>query len=361
MESFFPERAPFRIGLRDSKTPAIQSGMDQWYYAKGGQQTGPIGLEALRELIGNGTIDPATDLVWNPSMTDWVPASQIPVLVDAARSGRSPTSLKPSQPFAYPLSTGAIEEIIPGSEPIIPTACVKRSWDLTVKHIGPLLAVVAIYVAISVALSLVSGAIGTAMGIQQQAPVSTAPSFGQAAETTGPQLVYIILSNVISSLVSVFLMLGFIRIGLNIVSGKEFSVGMLFGEGGKVVRAFFAQILFGLMIGLGLLLLIFPGIYLALRYSQYMNAIVDKDMGIMDAFNYSASITTNNKANLFVIFLFTIGIIIAGCLAFIVGLIFAYPMIGVMWIVAYRWMQYGGRTVLDDPMTNQPLLSSVPE
>lgn len=329
--------------------------MDQWYYAKDGQQTGPIGLEALRELIGNGTIDPAKDLVWNPSMTDWVPASQIPVLLGGA------ASLKPTQPFAYPLSTGAIEEIIPGSEPIIPTACVKRAWDLTVRHIGPLLAVVAIYVAITFAFSIVAGAIATAMGIPQTTPGSMTPAYEPGAGMNGAHLAYIFVSNLVSALLSVFLMLGFVRIGLNIVSGKPFSVGMLFGQGGKVVRGFFAQILYGLMVALGLLLLIFPGIYLALRYSQYMNAIVDKDMGIMDAFAYSARLTENNRLNLFVIFLFSVGIIIAGCIALIVGLLFAYPMIGVMWIVAYRWMQYGGRAVLDDPMTQQPLLASASE
>ena len=334
--------------------------MDQWYYAKAGQQTGPISLEALRSLIQNGTVDPAKDLVWNPNMTDWVPASQVSVLSSIGQpSGIS--SPPATQPFAYPIATGNIEEIVPGSEPIIATACVKRAWDLTIRHIGPLLAVVAIYVAITVAFSLVSGAIGTAMGIQQTTSGSMTPASEPGGGMNGTHLAYVLVTNLVSTLLSVFLMLGFVRIGLNIVSGKPFSVGMLFGQGGKVVRGFFAQILYGLMVVLGLLLLIFPGIYLALRYSQYLNAIVDKDMGIMDAFGYSARLTENNKLNIFVIFLFSIGILIAGCIALIVGLLFAYPMIGVMWIVAYRWMQYGGRAVLDDPATGQPLLVGAPE
>jgi hypothetical protein len=152
-----------------------------------------------------------------------------------------------------------------------------------------------------------------------------------------------------------------VRIGLNVVSGKAFSVGMLFGQGDKLFRGFFGGILFGIMVAIGLLLLIVPGIYLALRYGQYMNAIVDKNMGIMDSFAYSSRITENNRMNVFVIALFAILISVAGCLAFIVGILFAYPMTVVMWIVAYRWMQYGGRTVLDDPMTQQPLLASLPD
>ena len=330
--------------------------MDQWYYAKGGQQTGPIGLEALRGLVQNGTIDPAKDLVWNPDMTDWVPASQVSVLSGVAPA-MDMSSLEPSQPFANSISTGAVEEIIPGSEPIIPTACVKRAWDLTVKHIAPLLAVVVIYVAIVIAMSVVFGLIGNAMGIPSASPGTPAP----AHEMTGPQIAFTLVSNLVSNVVSVFLMLGFTRIALNIVSGKQVSVGMLFGQGDKVLRAFFAGILFGLMVAVGFLLLIFPGIYLLLRYGQYMNAIVDKDMGIMDSFAYSARLTENNKLNVFVIGLFSILIVIAGFLACFVGLFFAYPMIGVLWAVAYRWMQYGGRAILDDPATGQPVLASAPE
>lgn len=330
--------------------------MDQWYYAKGGQQTGPIGLEELRGLIENRTIDPAKDLVWNPNMTDWLPASQIPVLVGGMSAPGAP-SLEPAQPFAYPTATGAIEEIVPGSEPIIATACVKRAWDLTVKNIGPLIAVVAIYTAISMLLSLGFGFIGAVSGLQP----STFESPSTVRDTNGAQVVFSLVSNLISHLVSVFLMLGFIRISLNIVSGKPFSVGMLFGQGDKLLRGFFAGILYGLMVGIGLILLIFPGIYLALRFGHYMNAIVDKNMGIMDAFSYSGRLTENNKLNLFVIFLFSVAITIAGCLALIVGLLFAYPMIAVMWVVAYRWMQFGGRAVLDDPSTGQPLLVGTPD
>ncbi len=330
--------------------------MDQWYYAKGGQQAGPIGLEALRGLVQNGTIDPAKDLVWNPDMTEWVPASQVSVLSGVAPA-MDMSSLEPSQPFAYPISTGAVEEVIPGSEPIIPTACVKRAWDLTVKHIAPLLAVVVIYVAIVIAMSVVFGLVGTAMGIPSASPGTPAP----ANEMTGSQIAFTLVSNLVSNVVSVFLMLGFTRIALNIVSGKQVAVGMLFGQGDKVLRAFFAGILFGLMVAVGFLLLIFPGIYLLLRYGQYMNAIVDKDMGIMDSFAYSARLTENNRLNVFVIVLFSILIMIAGFLACFVGLLFAYPMIGVLWAVAYRWMQYGGRAVLDDPATGQPVLASAPD
>jgi len=337
--------------------------MEQWHYTKNGEQHGPVSIEDLRSLIGSGGINPATDLVWNPSMTDWCPAAEIPVLMGATPSPAT-TGLEPTQPFAYPTATGAFEEITPGSEPIIPTACVKRAFDLTVKHIGPLLLVAIIFLAITMGLAFLLGIIGTTLGIPMSSSGSASTSsYDSASSVPSPELAiaYQVISEIISGLVSAFLTLGATRIGLNVVSGRPFSVDMLFGQGDKVIRAFFANILFVLMIAIGFLLLIFPGIYLLLRYGLYMTAIVDKNMSIMDAFSYSSRLTENNKVNLFVVFLLTVCVVIAGCAALLVGLLFAYPMIMLMWIIAYRWMQYGGRAVMDDPTTGQPLLAQAPE
>lgn len=46
---------------------------DQWYYAKGRQQHGPISSEQLREVAQSGELLP-TDLVWKTGMADWQPA-----------------------------------------------------------------------------------------------------------------------------------------------------------------------------------------------------------------------------------------------------------------------------------------------
>lgn len=134
---------------------------------------------------------------------------------------------------------------------------------------------------------------------------------------------------------------------------------MLFGEGRKLFTAIVASILFFLMIFVGFLLLIVPGVYLMLRYGHYMAAIVDKNMGILESLTYSSSITTNSRLNLFLLALLSIAVFIAGALALLVGLIFAYPVIWLSWMVAFRCMQYGSRALEDQPGTRTPLLGSV--
>lgn len=48
----------------------------EWYYARNGQQVGPLTFEQLRQLAGNGQLQ-KQDLVWSEGMTNWVTAETI--------------------------------------------------------------------------------------------------------------------------------------------------------------------------------------------------------------------------------------------------------------------------------------------
>ncbi len=49
----------------------------EWYYAKNEQQLGPVSEGVLQDFFQKGTIR-GSDLVWNESLTEWVPLSSIP-------------------------------------------------------------------------------------------------------------------------------------------------------------------------------------------------------------------------------------------------------------------------------------------
>jgi uncharacterized membrane protein len=337
--------------------------MNGWYYAKNGQQVGPVTLEHLKEIARSGGLDATKDLVWNATMKDWTPAGQVADLFGAPANAAAPAA-DPANPDAAPQSTWtepapsaaiSLGEIVPGSEPIDVGACVKRGFELTTRNFGTILLVGLTYFGLSLGMKLILGQIDAAFGL---APIpnaewhaETGNAFARYQQQGSP------LNLIVSQVLSIFLALGLVRVGLNLVSGKPVSVAMLFSEGRKLLRAFGATILYGAMLVIGFLLLIVPGIYLALRYGQYMTAIVDRDMGILESLSYSSSITTNNRLNLFLLALMAIVIVIAGCLALVVGLIFAYPVIWLSWMVAYRWMQYGHRAAMDQPGTQTPMLA----
>ena len=338
--------------------------MSDWFYTKARQQQGPVNLQSLQMMIREGQLNPETDLAWNASMSDWLPICQIPEL-NGPFDQQPPNPAFSSQPFAYALGTGPMHEIEPGSEQIIATACLKRAWDLTMRHIGPLILSSLVFVALVLLSDFFLAQVDETMGWdkigQSFVDQMDMPEHEKAMyrEMLQDQLSF--PSTIISMVFNVFLALGVTRLGLNVVSGEKFSVGTIFTGAPWLLKGFLAHILYWLMVTLGMILFIFPGIYLALRFGMAQAAIVDRNMGVIEAFKYSSRITKNNLTHLFLIILLTIGVMLAGCIALIVGILFAYPLILLMWIAAYRWLQYGGRAILDDPMTGLPLLTGQTE
>ena len=95
----------------------------EWYYANNGQQLGPVSQESLHELYQSGSIQ-GTDLVWNETMTEWLPIGKIPGLtVPPAVSSGFP----PPQTYAAPASSfpaagpAALSSTISSGQPSPPT------------------------------------------------------------------------------------------------------------------------------------------------------------------------------------------------------------------------------------------------
>jgi hypothetical protein len=339
--------------------------MTEWFYARGGQQKGPVSYEQLSELARSGGLSAESDLVWNASMKDWVSAGKVPGLF---------TSIAATNPFAPPSSTWeesavvsqspVLQEIPHGSEPIRVMECIKRGFTLTCRHFGKLCIVGLVYmictIAITAGLGLMDYLMGWGPSTSQVTirPVSPdQPEFVTALSQfqRGGSVANLILNQVFS----MFLSIGLVRIGLDLVSGKEFSVGKLFGGGRKLLPMIGASIIFWVIFVIGLVLLVVPGIYLFLRLSNYMTAMVDRDLGPIESLKYSWSITTNNTLKLFGLVIMYLLIALAGLLALCVGIFFAMPVIWLSSVVAYRWMQYGQQATLDHPGSETPLLAKL--
>ena len=367
--------------------------MTEWYYARGGQQAGPVSFDQLVDLAKSGGLDPVKDLVWNASMKDWTPAGQVNGLFLATTTSVSTPAADPSNPYAAPQSSWvapvtpetALPEIVPGSEPLDPVACIKRGFDLTARNFGMILLLTIIYLIITFVMNLALAEMDDALGLKPIGmPIDPeAPPMGPiglAANPSSFQSNGSVLNMLITQVVGIFFLIGTTRIGLNIVSGKPFTVGMLFSGVDKLLPAIAASILFYIafalcyallivpaffmtisapffiVLAVGFVLLSVPAIYIAMRYGQFLNAIVDRNLGVIESFKYSSAITKNNRMNLFLLALLYFLVALAGFLALCIGLFFAIPVISLAGMVAYRWMQYGHRSALDHPGTTTPML-----
>jgi len=321
--------------------------MQTWYYSTNGEQRGPVSLDELRRQISASELNLHSDLAWTEGMTDWQPVGKIPELIQSSAPASAPGSPEGFNPYAAPATAADnllaprsgdnLAEIEPGSVPLEVMNCIKRGVDLTKRHFGTLVVIGIVYLIISVVL-------GAAEELANM--MLTGAAFGESEGAFHPLMIPIKL---ISSIITVVLAAGLTRASLNVCSGREASVGDLFAETGKLVNIIAGSVLFYLMLIVGFLLLVVPGIYVGLRFSYFVTAIVDRNLGPIEALKYSYRITTNNALSLFGLGALSVLIVLAGALALLVGLFFALPVVTLAYTLAYRFLQFGPEALRDTP------------
>ncbi len=133
-------------------------------------------------------------------------------------------------------------------------------------------------------------------------------------------------STLFATVVGAFLQVGFLRICLEVVRGGTPQIGALFAGGDRFLPLLGANILVGLVVGLGMLLLIVPGIIIALSLFPVQFYVVDAKMGPMEAMRASRAATKGHKGNLFGLSVAYVGIALLGLLACCVGIVAAVPL-----------------------------------
>lgn len=103
------------------------------------------------------------------------------------------------------------------------------------------------------------------------------------------------------------------------------------------------SILFSVMIGVGMILLVVPGVYLAVRYQFMPYLIIDKGMQPMDALRAAGELTRGSWLDLFVLLLCIVGINFVGALLFGLGLLITVPVTFIAHARVYRSFMPAGQ------------------
>ncbi|EKD96462.1 MAG: hypothetical protein ACD_24C00035G0005, partial [uncultured bacterium] len=101
------------------------------------------------------------------------------------------------------------------------------------------------------------------------------------------------------------------------------------------------SLLYGAIVMIGLLLLIVPGIILAVKYQYLMYLVIDEELGPLEALGKSGRITNGNKFNLFIWGLVMALVNVVGALAFFVGLFVTIPLTSIASAYIYRKLSKG--------------------
>jgi len=153
-------------------------------------------------------------------------------------------------------------------------------------------------------------------------------------EADAPALSLII--QIASFVLSTIIGMGIIKICLRFCDGEKGEFSDLFSCYPLFFKYLIGSILYGLIVVVGLILLIIPGIIWAIKFQFFDYLIIDKGLGPIDALEKSSEITSGIKLDLFS-FAILIGIInLVGLLCLLVGLFVTIPITMVATAFVYR-------------------------
>jgi uncharacterized membrane protein len=134
----------------------------------------------------------------------------------------------------------------------------------------------------------------------------------------------------------------------------------LFNSQGIYMRFLMVSILYSLIVLGGFILLIIPGIYIALRYCFAPILVIDKKMGIGEAFDKSKEMTKGKKWKLLGFFAASLVFVLLGLIAIGVGIVITYIIYELAFIHMYRnlvnesdTVENGGQMDFED-IKNEP-------
>jgi hypothetical protein len=147
-----------------------------------------------------------------------------------------------------------------------------------------------------------------------------------------------VMGNIASNLIQLFLGIGQTQIALKLARRQQANFSDLFAGGPRFLPVLGAYILLMLAITAGMFLLIVPGIIIALMWWPAYYLVVDSKAGVIESFSVASHVTKDNWGTAFVLYLLSIGIMILGCMALCLGVLFAFPLFSLLFAVAYLMM-----------------------
>lgn len=221
-----------------------------------------------------------------------------------------------------------------GPTPFSVGAAFNYGWSKFTANAGPVILVVLVAVVASLVVQLIGNTLTAGMST-----VAVDPNTGQIRVVGGTvaiivSAIFALLSYVVAMVVS----MGLIRAALDITYGRPISIQSVF-RFENLVPFLIAQILVGLMVTVGSLLCVLPGLVLAFfaQFTSYF--VLDKGMSALDAIKASFAMVNANMGSLIGLFLLALLAVVVGALLCGLGLLVAYPVVGIAYAFAFRALQ----------------------
>lgn len=171
-----------------------------------------------------------------------------------------------------------------------------------------------------------------------------------ATSTETPELAYpesetpwytTLTNSVLSTIAGLIVSVGVINIAVKFADRVPVQYSDLWTKAGRIGKYFLASFLYGLMVFIGLIFLIVPGLFLAVRFGLYPYFVVDQGQGPIQALKSSWRTVKGASWRVFGFWLATWLITLLGIIALGFGLLAALPTVWTAAALVYRklWNQ----------------------
>ncbi|NOR57681.1 MAG: hypothetical protein GQ474_04075 [Sulfurimonas sp.] len=138
-------------------------------------------------------------------------------------------------------------------------------------------------------------------------------------------LVSVYASSTVEMLFTLPILIGIMILGVKRARQEELTIPSIFDYFGMIIPIMLAYIAMSLILTIGFILLIIPGIYLAVSYAFVYTLIVDKGLDVWEAMELSRKTVTEQWFKFFGLSLLSGIIIILSALPLGIGLIWSIP------------------------------------
>lgn len=148
-----------------------------------------------------------------------------------------------------------------------------------------------------------------------------------------------IISQVMGYLIATFANLGLINATLIAAKNREAKVSDYFDVSSSYFRFLGAQILFQIMVTIGIILFIIPGIYLFVKYYLYPYFVVDKGLSPIEALKGAGQVVYGAKSKMLLFAILSLLLNILGAICLFIGLFITVPVVLIATAFIYLKLQ----------------------
>lgn len=147
------------------------------------------------------------------------------------------------------------------------------------------------------------------------------------------------LSNIIGYLIAAYVNLGMLNVTLKIARKEEADFKDFFNTFPYYIQYLLGQILFTLIVSVGLILLVIPGIIFFLKFFLYPYFIIEKKLWPIEAFKESNQAIFGAKWDLLLFLILSVLINLLGLLCLVIGLFVTVPVLAIAQAAIYVSLQ----------------------